>query len=379
MHHPACPHQHRATRPRSPARRLRPVLMKAHRWLSLAMMVLWLLQALTGVICVFHWELDDATIAAPAVPLDLVRVSAHLERLAPRGSGRTVVEMWTSAGVGDRWDVTLAGRDPAIVRIDGAGRTLRVRRAGERLADGGLLDTLDNLHQTLLAGDPGGWIIGLSGLLLVSNLLMGALAAWPRGGHARGKWRRALTPPRRGALAARLHGWHRALGLAIVAPVLLLVSAGVLRAFSDGFQELIGAALPAPPAIKPGASGIALARAVEAALHARPRARLAAVIFPQPGDAVWTIRLVEPGELSRAYGQSRVYVDGRDGRVIGAWDAPAASWRYRLADAVLPVHTGEAAGTGGRVLVMLLGTGLAAMIALGASLWWQRRRQRRDS
>ena len=110
------------------ARGLRAGAVKLHRWLSLAMLALWLLQAVTGMICVFHWELDDATIAAADHSfdraLDLPAIGRRLALLAPPGSGRTVTEMWTSAGGRDRWDVTVSGRPSETVRIDGAGDVL---------------------------------------------------------------------------------------------------------------------------------------------------------------------------------------------------------------------------------------------------------------
>ena len=45
-------------------------LRQVHRYLALALAVLWLSQALTGLVMVFRWELDDAFIAGDAVPLD---------------------------------------------------------------------------------------------------------------------------------------------------------------------------------------------------------------------------------------------------------------------------------------------------------------------
>ena len=355
--------------------RLGNSLIKLHRWLSLGMMALWLLQAITGMICVFHWELDDATIAAADRPLDLKAIGQRLTLLAPPGSGRAITEMWTSAGGHNRWDLTITGHPAETVRIDGTGNILRVRREGEWLRNGGLIDSIDNLHQTLMAGDTGGWIIGLSGVLLLSNLALGLYAAWPNWGQ----WRRLLDPRGGRNPAARLFGWHRALGLWVAVPALLLVSTGVLRAFSDGFEGLIGGSAPPAPTTLPNGRAIGLTTAVQAALARQPQAHLAGVIFPDAGNATWQIRLVEPGEWSRAYGKSRIFVDGRTGRVIGEIDAPRAPLAQRVADDIYPLHTGEALGPGGRLGTLLIGAWLATMIALGACLWCTRRRWRRTS
>lgn len=221
-------------------------------------MALWLLQAITGMICVFHWELDDASLVAADRPTDLVAIARRL---------------------------------------------------------------------ALLAGDTGGWIIGLSGVLLLSNLALGLSIAWAR----RGQWRRTLDPRGGRNTAARLFGWHRALGLWLVVPALLLASTGILRVFSDGFEGLIGGGVPAAPTVAPDGRRIDLPTGVHAALVRQPQARLAAVIFPDAHNATWQIGLVEPGEWSRAYDKSRVFVDGRSGRVIGEYDAPRASLSHRIA------------------------------------------------
>src|ERR1700759_2558427 len=113
----------------------RASLFKVHRWLSLAMMTLGLVQALSGMICVFHWEIDDATISAPPRPLDLHAIDRRLAGLAPPNSGPTVASIWTGAGWGGRGDVSIDGKDAGAVRIDGAGIVLRTRHDGELFGD----------------------------------------------------------------------------------------------------------------------------------------------------------------------------------------------------------------------------------------------------
>ena len=60
---------------------MKSTLRTVHRWISLSVATLWVLQALSGIFLVFHWELDDALVAGPARPLDLERFSRRLEVL----------------------------------------------------------------------------------------------------------------------------------------------------------------------------------------------------------------------------------------------------------------------------------------------------------
>jgi uncharacterized iron-regulated membrane protein len=351
-------------------------LIRWHRWLSLAAMAFWLVQALTGLVCVFHWEIDDATISAPHRPTDLLAIDRRLTTLAPPGSGRSIASIWTSATASDRWDVDvegLAGGASETVRIDGDGDVLRIHRDGDRIAHGGWLETIVLVHQTLLSGDTGSWIVGLSGTLLISNILMGLMLAWPRAGQ----WRRSLTPPSAGSRPARLYGWHRAVGLWAAFPALLLATTGVLSAFSDGFARVVAPAPAMPPVAHPDGRAIPFSRAVSIALARHPGATLSGVDFPLPADATWTIRLRAPGEPVLHYGNTTVWIDGRDGHValdVAAQRAPAGR---RLVNLIFPLHTGEAFGPPGRLAVMATGAWLASMIVIGALLWWNRRTLRR--
>lgn len=349
--------------------RWRPRFIKLHRWLGLVAAVFWLIQAATGAMIVFHWEMDDALVAGRPAATDLPAIQSRLGALAPDGSGRRIVSVWTSAGAPDRYDVTIA--DPRtgkqVARTAGDGTVLRMR-GGAR----SLIDTLVALHQTLLLGDTGKWIVGISGSVLLSNLLLGLVAAWPR----RGTWRRAVVPIRVGGPAARTYSWHRALGLLGVVPALLLVSVGVSLVFEDSTARLVGAApLAMPP--RPGVPVIGFAAAVHAAERAVPGSRLTAVAtMPSTDDATYRIRVLAPDERRRAYGTSTVYIDAVTGSVRGAYPANAAPRANAFMNALYAFHTGEILGLTGRLLVMATGLWLATMVVLGVILWKRRRRPR---
>src|SRR3546814_8781513 len=65
-------------------------LRSIHRWASLTMMAFWLVQALTGMLLVFSWELDDATVSAPHVPTDLTAIDAALARITAAHPGTRI-------------------------------------------------------------------------------------------------------------------------------------------------------------------------------------------------------------------------------------------------------------------------------------------------
>ncbi|MCW6536720.1 PepSY domain-containing protein [Sphingomonas sp. MMSM24] len=345
----------------------RRALLKVHRWLGLAAGLFWLVQAITGCLITFHWEAEDLGYSAVHRATDFGRIERRLGALAPPGSGVVIKSVWTTAGLADRYDINLDDNGvQRAVRIAGDGTILGTRRKGAL----GVMGTLVSIHQTLLAGDIGEWIVGISGTLLLTNLVAGLWIGWPR----KGSWRRTLTPATRGALVARVYSWHRAIGLWAAVPALVLVSAGVLRRFETGVSTLLGAKEVSLPPIAPIAiTPIRFARAIGTAAAALPGSRFTMAALPSPNDATYRVRVLAPGEWRRAYGTSTVLVNANDGSVRGIFSAAAAPLPRAFVDDLYAIHTGEAAGLVGRVLATALGLWLAAMSSLGALLWSRRR------
>jgi uncharacterized iron-regulated membrane protein len=350
---------------------VRRVLLCLHRWISLGFGLLWLVQAGTGLVMVFHWELEDAQVAGAHRPTDLNAIQARLAVLAPPGSGRRIVSVWTTAGAPDRYDVTVATGDRReAVRVDGAGDVLRAKDKSEN----GLIGDLVLLHQSLLAGAAGRWLIGISGLVLLVNLSLGLKMAWPR----RGAWRRTLAPSPAPRLVPRLVAWHRAAGLWLAAPAVALICAGAALAYDDELRGLMHAEPPDMPAITPKGPSIPFAQAVRTAEAAFPSSRLTAVRPPSAEDATYRVRLLAPGELRRAYGLSTVFVDANNGRVRAALAAADEPFGRKLMDSLYAIHTGEIAGLPGRLIDLIVATWLLAMIGLGGTLWLKRRARAGD-
>lgn len=345
-------------------------LISIHRWLGLGAALFWLVQAITGMAIVFHWEIRDAGLSDLHRPTDLAAIERRIMALAPPGTKASPGSLWTSAGFPDRYDIYFTDRDgiDRSVRIAGDGTILR-----GPADDGDDIPTLLVLiHHDLLADDIGEWIVGISGLLLASNLIAGLAVAWPR----RGSWRAALRPTVRGPAAARLYAWHRAFGLWLVAPALLIVSTGVMLRFQDGLGGLVGASDPVLPAIAPAGDRISFAAAAAAALKAIPGSTLTSASFPGTEDATYRFRLRAPGEIRRAYGAGIVFVNANDGSVRGIFPIEEADGPRAFMSALFPVHTGEFAGLGGRLFAFAIGAWLAMMIIVGVLLWLRRRQRK---
>jgi uncharacterized iron-regulated membrane protein len=174
-------------------------ILSIHRWLSLGAAIFWLLQALTGILIVFHWELTDRSISAVHRPTDLAAIERRIDTLVPPGSGGKVSSVWTTAGTADRYNIYFEDGtgQGGSVRVAGDGSVLDRPRENETR----LMGFLVGFHHDLL-GSWGSWIVSISGLLLCSNLILGLLAAWPR----RGTWRLPAADRRP---RASIHGTAR--------------------------------------------------------------------------------------------------------------------------------------------------------------------------
>src|SRR2546423_4521800 len=216
-----------------------------HKYLSLTVAALWLMQAMTGALLVFHWELDDWAVAGPQRHLDPVRFGAFLEKLQATHSRQTVKSVYASGGLPGRFDVLMSGPDGAtdVLRVDGEGAVLRQRPWDHDYGHIGWLQFATYLHQTLFMHTAGNWLIGLSGVLLLTNIVLGLSLAWPR---AR-EWARVLMPVRAGAPAAKVYSWHRAIGLWLAIPALLAVSAGTIPAHYGPPPAPLQKPRPPPP------------------------------------------------------------------------------------------------------------------------------------
>ena len=340
-----------------------------HRYISLVFAALWALQAITGCLIVFRWELDDMTVPGKSVAFDSQAFGRRLDAMVAQ-PGTDVSSVWAATGRADRFDIFYSqdSKDRTL-RVDGRGDTLR-DRSNDDLSNGNIYDRLSDLHMALMLGDGGRAFLGLSGILLLTNLTLGLKMAWPRAGQ----WLKALRKPKGKAGVPFLYSWHRTLGLWLCLPAMITVTAGVLLAFDDPLETIFKAGIAAPQPSQSAPLTTSPSQALTTALAVYPKARLSGFSMAGADRPWYKIRVHAPGEMPRIWGMTTVYISSSDGHVLNTYDARRLHSPARvMLDTIYPLHTGQIGGIPGRIVQLLIGAGLLLMIGLGASLWWKRR------
>ena len=362
----------------------RGVWLRLHRWLGLVLGPVFVLLGLSGSLLVFYTAIDAAITPALQLPGPPPRVhswqavldalqAAHPQRdrgwrieLPPEGRGIVTARYLRPAETAGDFFA------PLLVSVHPQTGELLAQRFWGRFAATWVYD----LHFSLLAGEPGVTVVGLLGLLFSLALLTGLLLWWPRPGH----WRSALRLRLNGPPQRRHYDWHKALGLGGGAVLLVLALTGVVLALPTWLEPVfhrLGGQAPTPQVVAarlPGQPLLSLDSALERVQQLLPEAVPRWVDTPAAGSAVLRVRLWLPGDPSRRFPHSLLWLHAQTGELLALRDARLLPAGDALLAWVHPLHNGEAFGLAGRVLVCIAG-----VVPLGLALtgWWRWRDRRR--
>lgn len=355
-----------------------------------------IIAGLTGSLLAFEPELDAwlnpslfrvEQVAGPA--LSPSRIVERIERADPTVAVSSIVlpaapGESVSLYVGQRPEVEKA---PAYNQVfvdptDGAVLGHRLRGAA-RLDRAHLMPFLYTLHYSLLLpGIWGSWLMGGVALAWMLDCFVGFYLTLPRGGPFWTKWR-PIWRIKRGAGGYRLNlDLHRASGLWLW-PVLFLLalSSVALNLNAEVFRPALSALLPTSPSIwdKPAPSVTPPVRIDWDGAVTRARAEARRRGWFDPVSLVYAARdqgfyMVRFGRKHQpGFSDSSIFVSGADGRILSAERAGGGKAGDVVADLMFPIHTGQVAGTPGRILICIAGIVVALLSITGITIWWKKR------
>jgi uncharacterized iron-regulated membrane protein len=361
--------------------RLRPALVRLHRWFGLAA-ALWLfLVGLTGSILVFYGELDHSLNPALFRP-DGSEVTVGIDdavRSVETGRGRVQVqsfyrgrnptEIWTFRIIDPRND-----NSPEIF-FDPTSGQIR----GERVWEAMVLD-LPHLmplvycfHYSLFLGGWGEWLIGLLGFLWLLDHGVAAILAFP----VPSKWRTSFRI-RRVKGHKLVFDLHRAVGLWLLPVTFVLAITGTYMNWRPYAEAAIQ-----PFSIRsawPGSDLSALPTPLlRPRLSFREAVRVAGVTKWQGASydastGAYLVMAFDHGDITDDYGQRAIIVDGRTGKVLSQTHIARGTAADIIDAWQLPLHSGKALGWAGRIMICASGLALCGFVVTGLIIWNRKRR-----
>lgn len=355
----------------------RAIVRRVHLWTGLTLGLLFALAGVTGSVLAFYPELDNSLhpelrqVAADARPASWQAVYDALRRDHPERQGAWRIEVTQTGGaVAVRYYNPPETRGqafaPLMIWLDpGSLATIREGFWGSYPTT-----WIYALHWQLLSGTTGEVVMGIAGIAMLVLLLSGLWIWWPRSGQ----WRRALRFKPQAGRSRRLYDIHKLAGL-IGLPVLLVVTAtGVLLELPRQVRPIIARASPlfAMPdmSVTPTATGmLPLDTLVARGTGIFPGAQLAWIETPRDATAPVRINLAQAGEPSRRFPRTNVWLDPYTGRILAVRDAMRDGGGDTMLNWLHPLHSGEAFGLAGRILVLLSGFVAAALAFTGWLRW----------
>jgi uncharacterized iron-regulated membrane protein len=229
------------------------------------------------------------------------------------------------------------------------------------------------LHATLMAGDTGKTIVGISTLVSMALAITGLYLWWPRG-----RWSQALTMKWNASWKRFNFDLHNTVGFYSSLVLLLLALSGAIIAYDEAAKTWLGGADKTGVTYRStpiqGASRIPPAEALRIADAALPGAQTGWLSIPQNPRGVYSIFKRFPEDPSP--GMSRVFIDQFSGAVLAVKNTREARMGQRILDLNFPIHTGQIFGVPGQVVALVVSLLLAGQLVTGLLIWWQRRTPR---
>jgi uncharacterized iron-regulated membrane protein len=335
-------------------------LLALHRWIGWLLTPVLAISAVTGAVLQWMQPWPQAPAAAPPVAQIAAAIDVGLPAIAAQHPELRMAYIDLPRSAAETIEVHLLPRGPRGVEswasLDAAsGALLGVR------ADGADAHSwIFNLHQQLLLGEAGTWVLGGVAALVIVSLAI-ALRLWLRMGRLR-----APTARRR---------WHRRIGIAMLLPLAMMLATGFTLSWPEAVRWPLGAldggkrlASPKLPVAPPEVPRIGPGRALLLGAAALPDAVPTRLYAARAGS----FRLRLRSDEWHPNGLNNVYIAEADGRIVQTtpWrDLPLsaiyANWVYPLHIGWLPSGDSRVAAAVMRVVWTGFALSLAWMVFSG--------------
>lgn len=353
-----------------------PIVTFLHLWLGLTLGAVLVMAGLTGSYLAFYPQIEVAAIPALRAssgvkPPSLDAVYGALTKVGPEAKGSWNIEVPQNGGV-----ITARyqsrGSAQRMVSVDPARlEVVRDVKWGQTVGT-----WIYELHYRLLMGRTGAIVMGWLTVIMLVAIGTGVILWWTQGRSTAGRF----TFDVKGFTPRQIYDQHRLLGLITTTVLAVVLVSAVMMTLSKQVRPMLAAVSPISEQVRPkskpfpGAKRISIDRAIAIASGRLPGATLKWVQVPNKPDGVFGVRFRQPGEPSRRFPRSYVWVDQFSGGIVGVQDGLAGTASDKILMWLYPLHGGEAFGLFGRIFIVLLGFVPAILYVSGFIRWRQKER-----
>jgi uncharacterized iron-regulated membrane protein len=374
----------------------RKLWLDVHLWLGLALGLFLSIFGITGSILVFHAEINELlnpkllTVNVPEInpvyqPLAEIfqagkaampYKAAHTFATYPRNNEATLKMAFSlsldknKSGVTESWEVYV---DPYTAKVLGK----KLMSASDSPFPKTFIGFVFELHYALFLGEePGYLIVGIMGALLIISVLTGLILWWP----LTGKWVQALTIKRK-ASAERLNfDLHKTFGFYSTLVLIPVLFSGVYMDIPQHVVPVLELFSPVtyrywfksnPSAGKPP---ITMAQAVTIADQRYPTGRADWLYGATEPTGTYTVCKDGVEDKGSLIHRRCVVIDQYSEKILDVDDPAIGTAGEVFTHWQWPLHSGQAFGWTGRILVFLSGLACPVLFVTGVIRWLQKRK-----
>ncbi|CAD6873192.1 PepSY-associated TM helix domain-containing protein [Methylomonas fluvii] len=367
---------------------LRKCLLKLHLYISLWLGTLIVIAGLTGSLLVYEHTLDkwlNADMMSVAVgerwlPIaDLVAIANRVSPIPEPPSHLQMPEDPSEALIVRYQAAAMPGHKGhnhhfhEVMVNPYSGQVL-----GDRDRNDALMTFILRLHFSLLAGDFGKLVMGITSLLTLVLTVTGIYLWWPK----LGKIKQALLIKRNASATRFNFDLHKTTGIYTAIVMLAVAFSGVYFNLPQFFKPAVNFFSPLeemPRGIKSTANGgtVIQPEIVKANIQATyPGIQIQRIFLPVGERGSYMISARQSDEL-RSKGSTSFWVDQYDGAILAVRDPKKFNAGNAFINLQLPLHNGEILGTPGRIAVLVAGFAPLVMMVTGLIHWLKKRKANR--
>ncbi len=374
----------------------RRLWLDLHLWLGLVLGLFLAVIGLTGSILVFWQELDEWLNPALRVvearpdgqaafrPMD--EITAAAEAALPSGAAftfayyprndRAAFQLFYAVPAGTSGpDQYQAFVNPYTAQVTG----IRLVQRADDTWPRAFMPFVFQLHYSLLLGENGGVAVGIIAAISLISVLTGLVVWWPLGGH----WRQALTIKRRASPERFTFDLHKTSGVYSALVLFAVLFSGIFMTLPQHVVPLVELFSPATyrywfrstPQADRAPIGVARALAIANARYPEGRPDwLYGAVETADTYTVCLNGVHAPGSLLH---RRCVVMDRYTGEILDVDDPAVGTAGEVFTQWQWPLHSGQALGLPGRILVFLSGLACPVLYVTGVIRWLQKRRAAR--